>query len=135
MLARVQSCCTCEGYHVICETQTARLALLALVIVKTHSSVLAVFEIVEVLLAPLLSTPCPSLPLVGLVLTGFICSIQILLAAHCRKFAYQVLVCLRFLRAQKLLHCDLKPENILLKENGRSGIKVRPLTQVRALTP
>ncbi|KAL3143162.1 hypothetical protein ABBQ38_002022 [Trebouxia sp. C0009 RCD-2024] len=41
-----------------------------------------------------------------------------------RKFAYQVLVCLRFLRAQKVLHCDLKPENILLKENGRSGIKV-----------
>ena len=43
----------------------------------------------------------------------------------CRKFAYQVLVCLRFLKRQKVLHCDLKPENILLKESGRSGIKVR----------
>lgn len=42
----------------------------------------------------------------------------------CRKFAYQVLVCLRFLKRQKVLHCDLKPENILLKESGRSGIKV-----------
>ena len=50
-------------------------------------------------------------------------------AADCRKFAYQVLVCLRFLRAQKVLHCDLKPENILLKENGRSGIKVRSSKQ------
>jgi len=45
-----------------------------------------------------------------------------------RKFAYQVLVCLRFLRRQKVLHCDLKPENILLKEGGRSGIKVSTLS-------
>lgn len=45
-----------------------------------------------------------------------------------RKFAYQVLVCLRFLRRQKVLHCDLKPENILLKEDGRSGIKVNTLS-------
>ena len=32
----------------------------------------------------------------------------------CRKFATQVLICLRFLRCQRVLHCDLKPENILL---------------------
>lgn len=37
-----------------------------------------------------------------------------------------MLVCLRYLRRQKVLHCDLKPENILLKEGGRSGIKVCP---------
>ena len=46
-----------------------------------------------------------------------------------RKFAYQVLVCLRFLKRQKVLHCDLKPENILLKESGRSGIKVRTFSR------
>lgn len=103
---------------------TPRLALLALFIVKNHSSVPAVSEIAEVRLSPLLPMPSPSI-------TPFWISPyrgSSILAAHCRKFAYQVLVCLRFLRAQKLLHCDLKPENILLKENGRSGIKVRPST-------
>eukprot|EP00210_Caulerpa_lentillifera_P004756 g4540.t1 len=41
-----------------------------------------------------------------------------------RRFAMQILVSLKFLRDQKIVHCDLKPENILLKEPDRSAIKV-----------
>ena len=41
----------------------------------------------------------------------------------CRRFAVQLLVCLRFLHRQHVVHCDLKPENILLREHGKSGIK------------
>jgi serine/threonine protein kinase len=41
-----------------------------------------------------------------------------------RRFAIQMLVCLRFLRKQRIIHCDLKPENILLKQPNKSGIKV-----------
>lgn len=35
-----------------------------------------------------------------------------------------MLVCLRFLRKERVVHCDLKPENILLKHPNKSGIKV-----------
>jgi dual specificity tyrosine-phosphorylation-regulated kinase 2/3/4 len=45
---------------------------------------------------------------------------------RCSRFAIQLLVCLRFLRKQRIIHCDLKPENILLKQPNKSGIKVRP---------
>ncbi|KAK9814117.1 hypothetical protein WJX72_000884 [[Myrmecia] bisecta] len=41
-----------------------------------------------------------------------------------RRFATQMLVGLRFLRRQRIVHCDLKPENILLKEPGKSAIKI-----------
>eukprot|EP00879_Flechtneria_rotunda_P009162 GHRR01009592.1.p1 GENE.GHRR01009592.1~~GHRR01009592.1.p1 ORF type:complete len:875 (+),score=386.54 GHRR01009592.1:541-3165(+) len=41
-----------------------------------------------------------------------------------KRFAAQMLSCLRFLRQHKLIHCDLKPENVLLVTPQRSGIKV-----------
>lgn len=41
-----------------------------------------------------------------------------------RRFAIQILVSLKFLKDQRIVHCDLKPENILLKEPDRSAIKV-----------
>mmetsp|Transcript_64791 Transcript_64791/g.204581 ORF Transcript_64791/g.204581 Transcript_64791/m.204581 type:complete len:715 (-) Transcript_64791:69-2213(-) len=41
-----------------------------------------------------------------------------------RRFASQLLVSLKFLRKQRVIHCDLKPENILLKQPSKSGIKV-----------
>jgi len=41
-----------------------------------------------------------------------------------RRFAQQLLVSLRFLRKEKVIHCDLKPENILLKGPNKSSIKV-----------
>jgi dual specificity tyrosine-phosphorylation-regulated kinase 2/3/4 len=41
-----------------------------------------------------------------------------------RRFAQQLLVSLRFLRAARVIHCDLKPENILLRAPNKSGIKV-----------
>ena len=43
-----------------------------------------------------------------------------------RKFAHSILQCLDSLHRNHIIHCDLKPENILLKQQGRSGIKVRP---------
>lgn len=43
-----------------------------------------------------------------------------------RKFAHSILQCLDLLHRNRIIHCDLKPENILLKQQGRSGIKVRP---------
>ena len=42
-----------------------------------------------------------------------------------RKFAHSILICLDLLFRNKLIHCDLKPENVLLKQQGRSGLKVR----------
>lgn len=47
-----------------------------------------------------------------------------------RKFAHSLLICLNALHNQKIIHCDLKPENILLKQQGRSGIKVRRIEGV-----
>lgn len=41
-----------------------------------------------------------------------------------RRFAIQVLIALKYSRANKIIHCDLKPENILLKQSNKSGIKV-----------
>jgi dual specificity tyrosine-phosphorylation-regulated kinase 2/3/4 len=41
-----------------------------------------------------------------------------------RRFAVQILQCLRLLQKAHIIHCDLKPENILLKQAHRSGIKV-----------
>ena len=42
-----------------------------------------------------------------------------------RKFAHSLLQCLDLLYRNKIIHCDMKPENVLLKQQGRSGIKVR----------
>ena len=44
-----------------------------------------------------------------------------------RKFAHSLLQCLDLLFRNKIIHCDMKPENVLLKQQGRSGIKVRNL--------
>ena len=41
-----------------------------------------------------------------------------------RRFAQQLLVSLKFLRKQRIIHCDLKPENILLRQPNKSVIKV-----------
>ncbi|XP_071855014.1 dual specificity tyrosine-phosphorylation-regulated kinase 4-like isoform X2 [Apostichopus japonicus] len=41
-----------------------------------------------------------------------------------RRFAYLLLVSLRMMQREKIIHCDLKPENILLKQKGQSAIKV-----------
>jgi len=43
-----------------------------------------------------------------------------------RKFAYQILLALKFLSEPELnvIHCDLKPENILLCNSKRSAIKL-----------
>jgi dual specificity tyrosine-phosphorylation-regulated kinase 2/3/4 len=41
-----------------------------------------------------------------------------------RRFAVQLLMCLKSLRKLRIIHCDLKPENILLKQQHKSGIKV-----------
>eukprot|EP00239_Pterosperma_sp_CCMP1384_P004539 CAMPEP_0197848634 /NCGR_PEP_ID=MMETSP1438-20131217/9412_1 /TAXON_ID=1461541 /ORGANISM="Pterosperma sp., Strain CCMP1384" /LENGTH=673 /DNA_ID=CAMNT_0043460977 /DNA_START=279 /DNA_END=2300 /DNA_ORIENTATION=+ len=41
-----------------------------------------------------------------------------------RRFAQQLLISLRFLRHQRVIHCDLKPENILLRAPNKSSIKV-----------
>ena len=48
-----------------------------------------------------------------------------------KKFAHSLLQCLDALYKNRIIHCDMKPENVLLKQQGRSGIKVRsfsPLT-------
>lgn len=42
-----------------------------------------------------------------------------------RKFAHSLLQCLDALYKNEIIHCDMKPENVLLKQQGRSGIKVR----------
>lgn len=42
-----------------------------------------------------------------------------------RKFSHSLLQCLDALHRNKIIHCDMKPENVLLKQQGRSGLKVR----------
>ncbi|EPB84523.1 CMGC/DYRK/DYRK2 protein kinase [Mucor circinelloides 1006PhL] len=41
-----------------------------------------------------------------------------------KRFAFQILTCLKLLSEHNVIHCDLKPENILLKQPDRSGIRV-----------
>ena len=41
-----------------------------------------------------------------------------------RRFAIQLIIALRYVKANRIIHCDLKPENILLKQANKSGIKV-----------
>lgn len=41
-----------------------------------------------------------------------------------RRLAAQMLLALRFMRKERVIHCDIKPENILLKAADRSSIKV-----------
>lgn len=41
-----------------------------------------------------------------------------------RRFAIQLIIALRYLKVNRIIHCDLKPENILLKQANKSGIKV-----------
>jgi dual specificity tyrosine-phosphorylation-regulated kinase 2/3/4 len=41
-----------------------------------------------------------------------------------RHFAQQLLVSLRVMRANRVLHCDLKPENILLRAPNKPGIRL-----------
>eukprot|EP00128_Syssomonas_multiformis_P009981 Colp12_sorted_trinity150504_noHs@31486 len=41
-----------------------------------------------------------------------------------RRFAVQMLQCLKLLHKNKIIHCDLKPENVLLKHPSKSTIKV-----------
>ncbi|CAG9324761.1 DYRK4_8 [Blepharisma stoltei] len=41
-----------------------------------------------------------------------------------RRFALQLLCCLKFIYEHNIVHCDLKPENILLKQSDKSGIKI-----------
>jgi dual specificity tyrosine-phosphorylation-regulated kinase 2/3/4 len=41
-----------------------------------------------------------------------------------KRFAIQILNCLKFSLKHQVIHCDLKPENILLKAHNKSSIKV-----------
>jgi dual specificity tyrosine-phosphorylation-regulated kinase 2/3/4 len=41
-----------------------------------------------------------------------------------RRFATQILLCLKHLKEVEVLHCDLKPENVLLKETNKAAVKV-----------
>jgi serine/threonine protein kinase len=41
-----------------------------------------------------------------------------------RRFAIQLLVSLKFLKRERIVHCDLKPENVLLKAPNKATIKL-----------
>mmetsp|Transcript_12485 Transcript_12485/g.18192 ORF Transcript_12485/g.18192 Transcript_12485/m.18192 type:complete len:537 (-) Transcript_12485:979-2589(-) len=47
------------------------------------------------------------------------CSLKLI-----KRFAYQILACLRVLKTKNIIHCDLKPENILLCNSSKSQIKL-----------
>ncbi len=69
---------------------------------------------------------CITFELLSLNLYDFIKSnnFQGLSMALIRRFAVQLLMCLKSLKKLRIIHCDLKPENILLKQQHKSGIKV-----------
>lgn len=69
---------------------------------------------------------CISFELLSINLYEFIRSnnFQGLSLSLIRRFASQLLVALKFLRKERVIHCDLKPENILLKQPSKSAIKV-----------
>ena len=41
-----------------------------------------------------------------------------------RRIAIQLIVAMRYVKANRVIHCDLKPENVLLKHTNKSGVKV-----------
>ena len=41
-----------------------------------------------------------------------------------RRIAIQLIVTMRYVKANRVIHCDLKPENVLLKHANKSGVKV-----------
>lgn len=41
-----------------------------------------------------------------------------------RRIAIQLIVTMRYVKANRVIHCDLKPENVLLKQANKSGVKV-----------
>ncbi|QDZ20487.1 dual-specificity tyrosine-phosphorylation-regulated kinase [Chloropicon primus] len=69
---------------------------------------------------------CISFELLSINLYEFIRSnnFQGLSLSLIRRFASQILVALKFLKKERVIHCDLKPENILLKQPSKSAIKV-----------
>ena len=69
---------------------------------------------------------CISFELLSINLYEFIRSnnFQGLSLSLIRRFASQLLVALKFLKKERVIHCDLKPENILLKQPSKSAIKV-----------
>lgn len=62
-----------------------------------------------------------SLDLYRFLKAGGFCGVSIALV---RRFAVQILQCLRFLRRHGIVHCDIKPENILLVNSAKSNIVV-----------
>ncbi|GAB7340200.1 hypothetical protein MBLNU457_6670t1 [Dothideomycetes sp. NU457] len=66
-------------------------------------------------------TPCLSINLYELIrahsFQGF--SVHLI-----RRFARQMLTCLKLLQDKRIIHCDLKPENILLCDPRRADIRV-----------
>ncbi|CAG9325996.1 unnamed protein product [Blepharisma stoltei] len=41
-----------------------------------------------------------------------------------KRIAIQLLIALKHIHSQGLIHCDIKPENVLLKQEGKSSIKI-----------
>jgi len=51
-----------------------------------------------------------------------------------RKFAYSMLLCLRMLTREKIIHCDFKPENILLPSEAGAPLKLSTSAPVATST-